>query len=70
MAGSRQGPLLEILNETADFFSKNGIEESRLQAELLLADVLGLNRLDLYLQFEKNHLLINLKTLTLMKKSC
>ena len=53
MADSRQWQLLEILNETENFFSKNGIEEARLQAELLLVDVLGLNRLDLYLQFER-----------------
>ena len=45
--------LLEILEETSRFFASKEIESPRLQAELLLADVLGLRRLDLYLQFER-----------------
>ena len=53
MPNSREWSLLEIFNETTDFFLKSGIEEYRLHAELLLADVLGLNRLDLYLQFDR-----------------
>ena len=53
MPNSREWSLLEILNETTDFFLRSGIEEYRLHAELLLADVLGLNRLDLYLQFDR-----------------
>ena len=45
--------LLDILNQTSGFFSSRGMENARLQAELLLADVLELGRLDLYLQFER-----------------
>jgi release factor glutamine methyltransferase len=45
--------LLDILNETSRFFSSRGLDNARLQAELLLADVLALRRLDLYLQFER-----------------
>jgi len=45
--------LLEILEETSRFLASKEIESPRLQAELLLADVLELRRLDLYLQFER-----------------
>jgi len=45
--------LLDILDQTSSFFAFKGLENPRLQAELLLADVLGLRRLDLYLQFER-----------------
>jgi release factor glutamine methyltransferase len=46
-------PLLEILRKTADFFSRAGIEQPRLDAELLLADTLGCKRLELYLRHEQ-----------------
>lgn len=49
----RSWKLLDILNQTSSFFSSRGMENARLQAELLLADILGLRRLDLYLQFER-----------------
>lgn len=49
----RSWKLLEILNQTSRFFADKGLENPRLQAELLLADILGLRRLDLYLQFER-----------------
>ena len=49
----RSWNLLEILNQTSGFFSDRNIDNARLQAELLLADVLGVGRLDLYLQFER-----------------
>ncbi len=45
--------LLEILDHTSSFFLSKGLENPRLQAELLLADVLQLRRLDLYLHFER-----------------
>jgi release factor glutamine methyltransferase len=49
----RSWNLLEILNQTSGFFSDKSINNARLQAELLLADVLDVGRLDLYLQFER-----------------
>ncbi|MBT4501043.1 MAG: peptide chain release factor N(5)-glutamine methyltransferase [Gemmatimonadetes bacterium] len=49
----RSWKLLDILNETSGFFASREIENPRLQAELLLADVLEVRRLDLYLQFER-----------------
>lgn len=45
--------LLDILENTSHFFASKGLENARLQAELLLAAVLGIKRLDLYLQFER-----------------
>ena len=45
--------LLEILEETSRFFASRGLENARLQAELLLAAVLDIKRLDLYLEFER-----------------
>ncbi len=45
--------LLELLSETTRYLTGKGFRQARLDAELLLADVLGLKRLDLYLQFER-----------------
>jgi release factor glutamine methyltransferase len=45
--------LLEILNATTDFFKGKGLDNPRLQTELLLAAALDCKRLDLYLQFER-----------------
>ena len=49
----RSWRLLDILENTSRFFAAKGLENARLQAELLLAAVLGVKRLDLYLQFER-----------------
>jgi release factor glutamine methyltransferase len=53
MASERSWKLLEILEETSRFFAAREIADARLQAELLLAAVLGVKRLDLYLQFDR-----------------
>ena len=45
--------VLEIIKKTTDFFAAKGVESPRLQAELLIGHVLGLKRMQLYLQFER-----------------
>jgi release factor glutamine methyltransferase len=43
----------KILSWTQEYFNKHRVPESRLSAELLLAHLLKIKRLDLYLQFER-----------------
>jgi len=45
--------ILEILRWTADYFRDKGVLEPRASAEVLLAHVLGLSRLDLYLRYDQ-----------------
>ncbi len=45
--------ILEILRWTADYFRGKGVLEPRASAEVLLAHVLGLSRLDLYLRYDQ-----------------
>lgn len=46
-------PLLDILRKTTDFLQAKGVENARLDAEVLVAHALKLRRMDLYLQFER-----------------
>lgn len=52
-APPRSWQLLALLDETSRFFAAKKFDNPRLQAELLLADVLALKRLDLYLRFDQ-----------------
>ncbi|MDH7604662.1 MAG: peptide chain release factor N(5)-glutamine methyltransferase [Melioribacter sp.] len=45
--------VLESLKLSAEYLEKKGIESPRLNAELLLADVLNCKRLDLYLKYDQ-----------------
>jgi len=42
----------ELLHKTTEFFAKHNIENPRLDAEVLLADLLGVERIDLYVKFD------------------
>jgi release factor glutamine methyltransferase len=44
---------MELLRWTADYFRQHGVPQARLDAELLLAHVVGGSRMDLYLAFER-----------------
>ncbi len=45
--------IIEVIQRTAPFFEKQGVESPRLTIELLLAHLLKKRRLDLYLEFER-----------------
>lgn len=45
--------VLEVLKSSTEYFAKRNIESPRLNSEHLLAHVLGLKRIDLYMQFER-----------------
>src|SRR3954464_1315388 len=45
--------VLQVLQSTTEYFKKRAIESPRLNAELLLAQVLGRKRIELYLEFER-----------------
>jgi release factor glutamine methyltransferase len=46
-------PLVEVLTTTTEWFRERGIPSPRLDAELILAHVLQLERVKLYLQFDR-----------------
>lgn len=43
----------DLIKVTANYFEGKGLESARLNAERLLADVLGLSRMDLYMQADR-----------------
>lgn len=45
--------VLEVIQKSAEFLAKKGVDSPRLQTELLLAHVLKLPRMKLYLDFER-----------------
>lgn len=55
--------VLEAIQKSAEFLTKKGIESPRLQAELLLAHVLKMPRMNLYLNFDRNLSEVELATL-------
>jgi release factor glutamine methyltransferase len=46
-------PLLDVLQRTERYFREHGVPSPRLDAELLLAHVLGTERLQLYLMYDR-----------------
>lgn len=45
--------ILKLLDWTTDYFTEHGVPSPRLDAELLLSEILKLKRIDLYLNFDK-----------------
>jgi release factor glutamine methyltransferase len=52
-AEARTWTILDLLRWTTEHFAKQGIETARLDAECLLAHALGVDRLRLYVEFDK-----------------
>jgi release factor glutamine methyltransferase len=46
--------VLEVIQKSAEFLAKKGVESPRLQTELLLAHALKMPRMNLYLNFERS----------------
>ncbi len=53
MPETRPWKVIDLLKTTADFFKQKNIENPRLNAEVLLSNVLKTDRVKLYVQFER-----------------
>lgn len=53
MKEERPEKLIDILKLSTEYLKKNNIEEARLNAELMLCEILNCDRINLYLNFEK-----------------
>lgn len=53
MPDDKQWDLMSLLKTSAAFFAEKGIDEARLTAELLLAHILKMKRMELYLAFDR-----------------
>jgi len=53
MAAPKPWTIVELLRWAADYFRDKGVSEPRASAEVLLANALGLSRLDLYLRHDQ-----------------
>ncbi|MFH1091399.1 MAG: peptide chain release factor N(5)-glutamine methyltransferase [Pseudomonadota bacterium] len=45
--------IMKVIRWTADYLARKGVETPRLDAEVLLSDLLGLTRVELYLNFDR-----------------
>ena len=54
-AGRSEGPwtILKLIRWTTEFLGSKGVDTPRLDAEVLLSNLLGLGRVELYLQFDR-----------------
>ena len=53
MANGQEWNIKRLLEWTTDYFVKNEVESARLCAEILLADALGCQRIELYTRFDQ-----------------
>ena len=53
MEQAREWQVVDLLKTTEAFFSSKGVDEARIGAELLLSQVLGLKRIELYLNYQR-----------------
>jgi len=60
--------VLEVIKKTTDFLEAKDVESPRLNAELITGHVLGLPRMQLYLQFERPVLEAELEQMRLLVK--